>query len=87
MTPFPSFDPQEVELLIEAVQQTLEHLRQGNERLGGNDREMLETGRRYAVVLQSLKLSKASEQLPIGHDGRKRTRQVGSGGSPTLPAK
>ena len=51
MTPLPSFDPEEVELLIGAVQETLEHLRQANER---NDREMLETGRRYAVVLQKL---------------------------------
>ena len=54
MTPLPSFDPEEVELLIGAVQQTLEHFRQANERLGGNDREMLDTGRRYAVVLQKL---------------------------------
>ena len=54
MTPLPSFDPEEVQLLIGAVQQTLEHLRQANERLGGNDREMLDTGRRYAVVLQKL---------------------------------
>lgn len=54
MTPLPSFVPEEVELLIAAVQQALEGLRQANERLGGNDREMLETGRRYAVVLQKL---------------------------------
>jgi hypothetical protein len=44
MTSLPSFDPQQIELLIEAVQEILEHLRQANERLGGNDREMLETG-------------------------------------------
>jgi hypothetical protein len=54
MTPLPSFDPEEVELLIEAVQKTLEHLKQANERLRGNDREILETGRRYAIVLQKL---------------------------------
>lgn len=59
MTPLPSFDAQEVELLIEAVQETLEHLRQANERLGGNDRDMLETGRRYALVLQKLEAVKS----------------------------
>ena len=58
MTPLPSFDPEEVELLIAAVQQTLEHLKQANERLGGNDAEILETGRKYAVVLQKLEAVK-----------------------------
>ena len=58
MTPLPSFDPEEVELLISAVQTVLEHLKQANERLGGNDPEMLETGRRYAVVLQKLEAVK-----------------------------
>jgi hypothetical protein len=54
MMPFPSFDPDEVELLIEAVQKVLAHLKQGNEQLGGNDAEILEAGRRYAVILQKL---------------------------------
>jgi hypothetical protein len=54
MTPIPSFDPDEVELLVSAVQKTLEHLREANERLGGNDSEIMETGRRYAVLLQKL---------------------------------
>jgi hypothetical protein len=54
MTPLPSFDPEEVELLVAAVQKTLEHLRQANERLPGDDPEILETGRRYAVILQKL---------------------------------
>ena len=54
MAPLPSFDDKEVKLLIEAVQKTLEHLRQANERLGGHDAEILETGRRYAIVLQKL---------------------------------
>jgi hypothetical protein len=49
-----SFDPDEVELLVEAVQKTLAHLKQANERLGGGDPEILEIGRRYAVVLQKL---------------------------------
>jgi hypothetical protein len=50
----PSFDAGEVELLVTAVQKTLEHLREANERLGGNDSELLEAGRRYAVLLQKL---------------------------------
>ncbi len=54
MVPLPSFDPGEVELLVSAVTKTLEHLREANERLGGNDPQLLETGRRYAVLLQKL---------------------------------
>ena len=54
MTPIPSFDSSEVELLKLAVQNALEHLRKANERQGGNDTEMLETGRRYALLLQKL---------------------------------
>ena len=50
----PSFEREEVALLVSAVEQSLEHLRQANERMGGNDREMLEYGRRYAVILQKL---------------------------------
>jgi hypothetical protein len=41
----PSFDAGEVELLVSAVQKTLEHLREANERLGGNDAELMEAGR------------------------------------------
>lgn len=51
----PSFDPDEVALLVSAVQKTLEHLREANERMGGNDSELIEYGRRYAVLLQKLK--------------------------------
>jgi hypothetical protein len=54
MRSIPSFDAGEVELLVTAVQKTLEHLREANERLGGNDSELLEAGRRYAVLLQKL---------------------------------
>ena len=50
----PSFEPDEVELLVSAVQKTLEHLRDANERVGGNDPELVEYGRRYAVLLQKL---------------------------------
>jgi hypothetical protein len=50
----PSFDADEVALLVSAVQKTLEHLREGNERAGGNDKELMEYGRRYAIILQKL---------------------------------
>jgi hypothetical protein len=53
-TAIPSFEPDEVALLVSAVEKTLEHLRQANERVGGNDAELIEYGRRYAVVLQKL---------------------------------
>jgi hypothetical protein len=54
MRPIPSFDAGEVELLVSAVQKTLQHLREANEQVGGNDAELMETGRRYAVLLQKL---------------------------------
>jgi hypothetical protein len=54
MKTIPSFEAGEVELLVSAVQKTLEHLRDANERMGGNDAELVETGRRYAVLLQKL---------------------------------
>jgi hypothetical protein len=54
MKTIPSFDAGEVELLVSAVQKTLEHLREANERIGGNDGELMEAGRRYAVLLQKL---------------------------------
>ena len=50
----PNFEPDEVKLLISAVQEALENLRNANERVGGNDPEMIEYGRRYAVLLQKL---------------------------------
>jgi hypothetical protein len=52
----PSFEPDEVALLVSAVQKTLEHLREANERAGGNDMELIEYGRRYAVLLQKLEM-------------------------------
>jgi hypothetical protein len=54
MKTIPNFDAGEVELLVSAVQKTLQHLREANERLGGNDAEVMEAGRRYAVLLQKL---------------------------------
>jgi hypothetical protein len=56
MAPTPSFDAGEVELLVAAIQKTLEHLRQANERLGGNDAELMEAGRRYAILLEKLQV-------------------------------
>lgn len=54
MSGFPSFGPGEVELLISAVRKALEHLRDANERLGGNDTQTIETGQRYAAILEKL---------------------------------
>jgi hypothetical protein len=51
----PSFEAEEVAPLVSAVEKTLEHLRAANERVGGNDTELIEYGRRYAVLLQELK--------------------------------
>jgi hypothetical protein len=56
MAPTPSFNAGEVELLVAAVQKTFEHLRAANERLGGNDPELMEAGRRYAVLLEKLEV-------------------------------
>ena len=50
----PTFELDEVALLVSAVEQSLEHLRQANERVGGNDGELLNYGRRYALILQKL---------------------------------
>ncbi len=51
----PSFEADEVALLVSAVEKTLEHFRAANERVGGNDTELIEYGRRYSVLLQKLK--------------------------------
>jgi hypothetical protein len=50
----PSFERDEVALLISAVEKALERLYRANERLGGEDAEMIEYGRRYSVILQKL---------------------------------
>jgi hypothetical protein len=50
----PEFDSHDVHLLISAVEKALQELRAANERLGGNDAELLEYGRRYAMILQKL---------------------------------
>ncbi len=53
--PLPSFDPDEVALLVSSVEKSLERLYEANERVGGNDAEMIEYGRRYSIILQKLK--------------------------------
>jgi hypothetical protein len=50
----PSFERDQAALLVSAVQTTLEYLREANQRAGGNDNELIEYGRRYAVLLQKL---------------------------------
>ena len=50
----PSFENNEVALLISAVEKALERLYAANERVGGNDAELIEYGRRYSVILQKL---------------------------------
>ena len=53
-SPVPAFEPEEVTLLVSAVEKTLEHLREANERVGGNDQELMGYGRQYAIILQKL---------------------------------
>lgn len=60
-TPFPSFEPDEVAILISAVEQALKTLYQANERRGGDDAELIEYGRRYSVVLQKLQAVAGAE--------------------------
>jgi hypothetical protein len=48
------FDSDEVALLVSAVQKTLKHLGEANERAGANDIELIEYGRRYAVLLKAV---------------------------------
>jgi hypothetical protein len=54
MVDFPAFDENEVALLISAVERSLKHLRDANERLGGDDPELLTYGRRYSRILEKL---------------------------------
>lgn len=50
----PSFAPDDVALLVSAVEQSLRLLREANERNGGNDAELIEYGRRYSILLEKL---------------------------------
>jgi hypothetical protein len=65
MAPIPSFEAGEVELLVSAVQKILEHLRAANERVGGNDAELMEAGRRYAILLQKLQTVTDYSRTPL----------------------
>jgi hypothetical protein len=52
--PLPAFEQEDVALLISAVEKALRDLRAANEKVGGNDAELLEYGRRYALILLKL---------------------------------
>lgn len=54
MAGIPSFSAADVQLLAESVRKTLEHLRDANERLGGKDAQIIETGQRYSILLEKL---------------------------------
>jgi hypothetical protein len=54
MTGIPSFSAADVQLLAASVRKTLEHLRDANEQLGGNDPQMVEAGQRYSILLEKL---------------------------------
>ena len=54
MTQLPSFEPDEVALLVSSVEKSLERLYEANEKVGGNDAELLEYGKRYAIILEKL---------------------------------
>lgn len=54
MAGIPSFSAAEVQLLADSVRTTLEHLREANERLGGNDAPIIEAGQRYSIILEKL---------------------------------
>jgi hypothetical protein len=50
----PPFEKDEVALLISAVEKAMERLKRANEARGGNDREFIDYGVRYAAILQKL---------------------------------
>ena len=54
MAEFPAFNEDEVKLLISSVEQSLRHLRDANERVGGNDPELIVYGKHYSIILEKL---------------------------------
>lgn len=54
MAQFPEFNEREVALLVSSVERSLHHLRDANERVGGNDAELIDYGRQYSVILEKL---------------------------------
>jgi hypothetical protein len=57
----PSFENDEVALLISAVEKSLERLYKANERVGGNDAELIEYGRPLQRHLQKLQAALRSQ--------------------------
>lgn len=55
MAALPTFDAGDVALLISSIEQSLDRLYRANAELGGNDPELLDYGRRYAVLLEKLR--------------------------------
>ena len=64
MTGIPSFSAADVELLADSVRKTLEHLRDANERVGGNDDQIIEAGQRYSVLLEKLQAMSGHSPFP-----------------------
>ncbi|MDX2150022.1 MAG: hypothetical protein SFV54_04755 [Bryobacteraceae bacterium] len=56
MKPIPDFTESDVALLVTAVRQALERLRDANERAGGSDPELIEYGVRYSRLLEKLEV-------------------------------
>jgi hypothetical protein len=54
VTQLPIFEPDEVALLVSSVEKSLERLYEASEKVGGNDAELLEYGKRYAILLEKL---------------------------------
>ena len=54
MAGLPTFDNNDVALLISSIEQSLDRLYRANAELGGNDAELLEYGRRYSLLLEKL---------------------------------
>jgi hypothetical protein len=54
MADFPAFNESEVTLLVTSVEQSLRHLRDANERVGGNDSELIDYGKQYSIILEKL---------------------------------
>jgi hypothetical protein len=54
MAEFPEFNESEVRLLVSSVEQSLRHLRDANERVGGNDPELIDYGKQYSMILEKL---------------------------------
>jgi hypothetical protein len=54
MGELPAFNVDEVALLVSSVEQSLRHLRDANERVGGDDPELIDYGKRYSLILEKV---------------------------------